>query len=825
VSQARVGLVVVSHSRALASAAVELAREMLAGRASRIEEAAGLDDGTFGTDAVHIAEAMTRADAGAGAVVLMDLGSAVLSAELALDLIDPALRERVVLCAAPLVEGLSVAAVAAATGAGRHEVAAEALAALAGKQSHLGAQPHTAGSLAGDGAVRGTFEVNWPQGLHARPAAVLVQAVRDLGVQVELRNLTLGAAPVPAGSLSRVATLGARQGHLVEVTARGPAARAAVDRILALAATGFGDLAPPGAGPPSPPAEAARPAGPLPAVPGVAVGPAWVVHTPSTGAGPGDEAAGGGQWPRLQAALADAEKEVRRTREHAARVAGESQARIFDAHLLLLDDPDLLDRARSAIDRGSDARSAWAAAVADVEARLAGTPDDYLRARAADVRAVGDQVLQRLGGRPGALPPSPPGPAVLVAPDLTPAQAATLDPDRVVAVVLAGGSPTAHSAILTRALGIPTVVAAGPAVLAVTPGTLLAVDGGTGELVVDPDAGARAAFERRAHALDERRSAARRHSRSAAVTRDGVEVHVGANVSSLDDARRAADAGADLAGLVRTEFLFLDRALPPSVEEQADAYRAIAQAMPGSRIVVRTLDVGGDKRLDYLPAPAEANPFLGVRGIRLALARPQLLADQLLAVVRVAHDHPVDVMFPMVSTLAELLAARRALADAVRAEGRGTPAGMRVGVMVEVPALALKAPALAAHVDFLSIGTNDLTQYALAAERGNEAVAAIADPLDPGVLGLVAAAARARTTVAVCGELAADERATGLLLGLGVRELSVVPAAVAQLKQAVRDVDLSQAEELAQAALAAPDAGGVRALLGDPGEYRARSGS
>ena len=288
---------------------------------------------------------------------------------------------------------------------------------------------------------------------------------------------------------------------------------------------------------------------------------------------------------------------------------------------------------------------------------------------------------------------------------------------------------------------------------------------------------------------------------------------MGANLASVDDARAAATAGADLAGLVRTELVFLDRTTPPSVDEQAGTYRALADALPGRRIVVRTLDVGGDKPLPYLPMPPEANPFLGIRGLRLSLQRPGLLLDQLRAIVRVARERPLDVMFPMVTTVGELLAARRVLDDAVRAEGGSVPAGLRVGIMVEVPATALKAAAFAPHVDFFSIGTNDLTQYALAAERGNDAVAAIGDPLDPGLLALVAATARSDVPVAVCGELAADELATALLIGLGVRELSVSPRAVPGVKQAVREVDTAVAEKLAAAALAATDAAAVRALL------------
>jgi phosphocarrier protein FPr len=305
-----------------------------------------------------------------------------------------------------------------------------------------------------------------------------------------------------------------------------------------------------------------------------------------------------------------------------------------------------------------------------------------------------------------------------------------------------------------------------------------------------------------------------------ATTVDGVAVAVAANVGSLADAEQAAGAGADGAGLVRTEFLFLHRAAAPDVDEQEAAYRAIVAALAGRRVTIRTLDVGGDKPLLYLPVAGEANPFLGVRGIRLSLARPDLLRDQLVAICRVAADAPVDLMFPMVSTVDEVVAARAVLDEAVAAAGGRLPDGLRVGIMVEVPAAALNVRAFLPYVDFLSIGTNDLTQYTLAAERGNDAVARLADPLDPAVLRLVegvcASAAPAGVDVAVCGEVAADETVTGLLVGLGVRELSVAPAAVPMVKQAVRRVDAAAAGLLAGRALEATTAAGVRALLASP---------
>ena len=819
-----VGIVVVSHSRLLARAAVALAEEMLHGGQVRIVVAAGLDDTTFGTDATQIHDAVVAADQGDGVVVLMDLGSAVLSAELALDLLDDAQRGRVVLCPAPLVEGLVVAAVSAATGAGRDEVAAEALAALTGKQEHLAASPPDAPTASPPGGEHTiTFTVTAPHGLHARPAARLVQLVREFDAEVQLRNVTTGSGWVPASSLTRVATLGAREGNAVEAAAGGRQAREALDALTALAARHFDDAplpAPAGEGAAGEPAIVS---GPIPVSAGIGIGPVRRMHAPSrtmvdldVADGTADDPAV--EWQRLQAAVTAARADVGAVRERVAREVGAAEAAIFDAHLAILDDPDLLSETRHRVAEGRAAEPAWAESIRQAAEAFGALSDPYLRARADDVRAVGGQVLGHLRGVPPSADPADGERMVLVAADLTPAAAATLDPQTVAAVVLAEGSPTAHSAILVRARGIPAVVGAGGAILGVAEGTLLAVDGGTGEVAVDPDDDVLQDFRARAEASTRRRGEALRRANDAAVTRDGVQVLVGANLGSLDDARAAAICGADVAGLVRTEFLFLGRSHAPDVDEQEAAYRALAEAMSGARLTLRTLDVGGDKPLEYLPMPAEANPFLGVRGVRLSLARPQLLADQLLAMVRVAHDVPLSVMFPMVSTVEEVALARRALDDAIKQTGLGEPAGLQVGIMVEVPAVALKTATVAPLVDFLSIGTNDLTQYALAAERGNEAVSRLGDPLDPGVLRLVDAVCRGAgdTLVAVCGEVAADERAAALLVGLGVRELSVVPHAVPTVKDAVRRLSATDSAALAAAALEAPSAAAVRALLEGP---------
>ena len=934
------GIVVVSHSRALATAAVALATEMVPGDPVRVAVAAGLDETTFGTDATAILAAVQEVDDGAGVVVLMDLGSAVLSAELALDLLEPEQRERVVLSPAPLVEGLVVAVVTASGGAGPAAVAAEAGAALGAKRAQLGADADTDTDLDTDldtdidtdtdtdtddsngtdthsrqtadrddsnstdtdpgptadnntdadavpaadtdtdtgtdldpdpdprDRATGTFEVVNPHGLHARPAAALVRAARHGDTAVELRNVTTGSGWVPAGSLSRVATLGALRGHTVAVRAHGPDAERAVRQLLDLAADRFGE--PTEAQPArqdrhlsgtehaEPDPRRARRDGPYPAAPGVAFGPAVLAGagtldlaavdaaeaaaetaglqvggqagktateqtgktaTEQTGEAASGPAGGPADARARSAAAARAVRaDLAATREATDRAVGAAEAAIFDAQLLLLDDANLLADVDRRIAAGAGPARAWLLAADRLAAEFAALPDPYLAARAADVRAVADAVARALLGT-AAPEPSTSRPGILVADDLTPAQVAALDPTRVLGIVLAAGSPTGHAAILARARGIPTVVSAGPGVLALTPGTPLGLDGSTGELRIDPTAAERADLERRRSAAAERAGAALAAAAAPAVTGDGVRVLVGANLGSRADAERAARDGADLAGLVRTEFLFLDRPDAPDVDEQVAAYRGLAAALGGRRITLRTLDVGGDKPLLYAPQPAEANPFLGVRGIRFALAQQRLLTEQLLAIVRVAHETPVSVMFPMVSTLDELRDARHLLDAAVAAVGRGTPSGLLVGIMVEVPATALRAAAFAPLVDFLSIGTNDLTQYALAAERGNPALAALADPLDPAVLALVAAVCRAAGTadgplVAVCGELAADEAAVALLIALGVRELSVAPPAVPAIKAAVRRAGSATDPELVARALGAPDPAAVRRLLG-----------
>ena len=411
---------------------------------------------------------------------------------------------------------------------------------------------------------------------------------------------------------------------------------------------------------------------------------------------------------------------------------------------------------------------------------------------------------------------------ILVTADLTPTQAARLDPTTVLGIVTAAGSPLSHGAILARALGIPAVVGAGRDVLTVPDGTTILVDGTEGVVVIDPDPAVNAALPRQG-----RRTTPARPTTFSAPPADrrspptACRIEVVANIASRDDAVEAVRHGADGVGLLRTEFLFLDRPQPPGEDEQLEAYLSIADALRGRRLTVRTLDVGGDKPVPYLPAVTEANPFLGRRGLRLSLQQPDIFKQQLRALVRAGMQHPITVLFPMVTTIDELRAARALLAEAAVEVGCAAgdlPPGFEVGAMAEVPAFALHARAAVPLVDLISIGTNDLTQYTLAAERGNAGVGRARRSTRPRrpVPHLRSRRRGDREArVAVCGELAADPIAAALLIGLGVRELSMTPRAIPAVKDAIRSMSANKTKQLAALALHRDSAASVRALLGD----------
>jgi phosphoenolpyruvate-protein phosphotransferase/dihydroxyacetone kinase phosphotransfer subunit len=821
-----VGIVIVSHSETLATGVRELAAEM-AGPDVKLELAGGLAEaGALGTDAVLVAEAIGRADSGDGVLVLMDLGSAVLSAETALDFLTPEQREHVVLCEAPLVEGAVAAAVAARLGEPLAKVAEEARGGLQGKSAQLGAEEPAApgtGQVPLEPGLTLRLAIRNRLGLHARPAARFVQTAAGFDADVQVTNLTSGRGPASGRSLNGLATLGVRQGHMVLVSAHGPQAAAALAALGDLADRDFDERVP-SPTPPAPPVPAAQSGDEhtlsgLPGAPGIVTGPARHFRPLDPAIPIGSSSDPETEWQRLTRALDQVRAEIADTRKSVEARAGEYSAAIFDAHLLFLDDEALLGPARRAIfEEGKNAAEAWNTAAEAVAADYRGLEDEYLRARAEDLTGVARQVVAAVTGDAAAASLSAPG--IVVAPDLTPADTASLDRKLVLGVATAGGSPTSHSAILARSLGIPAAVGLGEVLLGVPEGTELLLDGDAGVVNVEPSEELTAESKRRASAREQAARSALTAAVEPAVTRDGRRIEVVANIGSPDDVPAAIENGAEGVGLLRTEFLFLERDSMPSEDEQYAVYTRVAKALEGRPLILRTLDVGADKPLPYLPLRPEANPFLGVRGIRLALEQPELLETQLRAVLRTAAEYSLKVMFPMVATLDEYRRAKAALDEARMAFARAglpTPDELEVGVMVEVPAAALAAEQFAPEVDFFSLGTNDLVQYTMAAERGNASVAALADGLNPSVLRLIRMVAEAASShgkwVGVCGELASDPEAVPVLVGLGVAELSANAPAIPAVKQAVRDLDAEEARELAEQALELSSAAEVRALF------------
>lgn len=519
---------------------------------------------------------------------------------------------------------------------------------------------------------------------------------------------------------------------------------------------------------------------------------------------------------RLRAALEQAARELESLAAETAHRAGEEIGAIFEAQALFARDPQLVTRALALIaDERLSADAAFSRAAAGQEAILASLDDDYFRARAADVRDVAVRVDGILRGRAAPRLAVRDGlPAVLVGSDVDASTVALLRPELVAGIALAGGASKGHAAIVARALGVPLVAELGPELLDVPEGTLVAIDGSAGWIVLEPEPTQVTRSLPSTQAVE--------IARDVADVADRLRVRIAANAGSVREVEEAARVGALGVGLLRTELLFLGRGSTPGLAEQRALYRRVRAAIPGHPITFRTLDLGADKRAAYGGPDREANPALGMRGIRLGLAEPELLGTQLRALVEAAAGEPLRVMFPMAATLEELAAAQAVVEEEVAAGERvgiPPPSPLEVGIMVEVPAVALLADAFAARVDFLSVGTNDLAQYTMAADRADPRLAGVAVTLQPAVLRLVGrvvqAGAAARVPVSVCGEAAGDVEVAPILVGLGVETLSMAPASIPSVAALLSGLSLERCRAAAEAALAATSLEEVRAISRD----------
>ncbi|WP_439877876.1 phosphoenolpyruvate--protein phosphotransferase [Pseudomonas prosekii] len=667
-------------------------------------------------------------------------------------------------------------------------------------------------SLSGEGeALRSKpITLSNPNGLHARPAAVFAQAAKRFAASVFLHKQH---ERVNAKSLVAIMTLQTAHRDVVHVSAAGADAEAAIEILSELLINGCGEA---GAGPaplvPSPgEAQSSTVLRGVCASAGSAFGQVVQVAEPAL---PVTELGATPQVERdhLARGLAEALADLQQLRNNAV---GEAQADIFKAHQELLEDPSLLEVAHVLINEGKSAGFAWRAATESTASLFKSLGNALLAERAADLADVGQRVLKRIlrvEDRAMALPDG----AILIAEQLTPSQTAGLDTRKVLGFATVGGGATSHVAILARAAGLPAICGLPPQVLDLADGTQVLLDADKGELHLAPDLAAIEQLQANRQQQQKRQQHELANAALAACTRDGHRIEVTANVASLSETEQALTLGGEGVGLLRSEFLYLDRNHAPSHDEQASTYSAIARALgPTRNLVVRTLDVGGDKPLAYVPMAAESNPFLGMRGIRLCLERPQLLREQFRAILASAGLSRLHIMLPMVTQLSELRVARQLMEE--EALTLGLAELPKLGIMIEVPAAALMADLFAPQVDFFSIGTNDLTQYTLAMDRDHPRLASQADSFHPSVLRLIASTVTAAHAhgkwVGVCGALASETLATPLLLGLGVDELSVSVPLIPAVKAAVREVNRVDCQALAQQVLGLESAEQVREAL------------
>ncbi len=649
-----------------------------------------------------------------------------------------------------------------------------------------------------------------PNGLHARPVAVMAAAAKTYTSQIRIVRNGDGAN---AKSVVAVMSLDVRFNDEVIIEATGPDASQALKHLTGLLREGLGEGTHDEKAAPKQPRTGLDTADKLygiTASPGIAVGKVFQIRHQEIAV---QENASDAHAERrlLDGALDQARAQLSALQNS---MKDQSKAAIFSAHEEILSDPDILVSVDFIIAEKKTAAYAWKTAINSFAKNLASMKNELLAARANDVRDVGNRVLKLLVGETTKGKIILPDNAILIAEDLTPSDVAEIDVGRVKGFCTVAGGSTSHVAILARSFGIPAIAAINPKVLEIADGTQVIIEAQEGFLRLNPSANDIKRIEGEQAELERKKEMDISNSKQMAVTTDGITIEVAANIGTPAESDKAMSLGADGVGLLRSEFLFLERSQAPSEDEQFEIYKKIARSVGPRPLIIRTLDVGGDKPLSYLPIPKEENPFLGERGIRIGLNRPEILRAQLRAILRASSEANVMVMFPMIANTQELIEAKRILdEETMSLKVKSIP----VGIMVEVPSTAILADKFAPMVDFFSVGTNDLTQYALAMDRGNPKMAKLIDGLDPAVLRLidltVKAARKNNKWVGVCGGIAGDAVAVPLLIGLGVTELSVSVPAVPTIKAQVRSLSLSECKELASKALECDSAASVRALV------------
>ncbi len=660
-------------------------------------------------------------------------------------------------------------------------------------------------------------------GLHARPAAQLVKSLENLDCQIVVEPADHSVLPVNARSLTQLLSLGVVHGQKLVFTAQGSQAVKALEVIEQGFLDGLGEPTVPVVDSTSKPQEEQHlektvlTSGIIQGVgaaQGIAVAP-MQLHFNTLGSSIVDDAqhySPTEEIPRLQYAIDAARQQLGKQVE---RLTQEDLVAILSMHRDMLEDPELSDQAEQLMKLGHKAEWSWQQSftkLADIQAAL---PNPLLAQRAADIRDVGERVLQLLTKHDEASS-SAEEPHIWVTDELLPSTLAEMDTALVKGIATAYGGANSHAAILARSLGIPLVVGLGESLLTLETPWMAILDGDKGLLEIAPEALRIQQAKQTAERQKQLEARALASCQQPAITQDQHKIEVAGNIANLAEAEKTVELGGEAVGLLRTEFVFMHYATEPSEAQQQQYYQQIIQALAGRPLVARCLDVGGDKPLPFLPQPKEENPFLGVRGIRLTLQHPHVLETQLSALMAAAGDQPLRIMFPMVTDLAEW---HEIKAIAKRIQAKYSCADLQLGIMIEVPAAALLAERFASEVDFFSIGTNDLSQYTLAMDRGHPKLSARVDPLHPAVLQLIKhtvdGAKQGQAWVGVCGEMAADTAGLALLLGLGVDEVSVSSKAIPRTKLYLRHMSFKDCQQLAERALSLSDADQVRGLAGD----------
>ena len=513
---------------------------------------------------------------------------------------------------------------------------------------------------------------------------------------------------------------------------------------------------------------------------------------------------------RFDKAVEQATAEITQIRSIAEKSLGEEEAQVFDAHLMFLSDPEFTGQVREKVSSEGINAEAALGDVSDMFIQMFSAMEDnaYMQERAADVKDVSTRILAALLGVKLPSPATISEEVVIVAHDLTPSDTAQLNKQFVKAFVTNIGGRTSHSAIMARSLEIPAIVGTNSIVSQVKDGDLVIVDAMEGHIIVDPTEEQVKEYEEKAQAFEEQKAELAKLVDSPSETKDGHAVELAANIGTPKDVTAVLENGAEAIGLYRTEFLYMDSSDFPTEDEQYDAYREVLEAMDGKAVVVRTMDIGGDKELPYLELPEEMNPFLGYRAIRISLDKKDMFKTQIRALLRASVHGKLRIMFPMIATLQEFREAKAFLLEVkeeLLSEGVEVSEDIQIGIMVEIPAAAMLADQFAKEVDFFSIGTNDLIQYSMAADRMNERVSYLYQPYNPSILRLIknvidASHAEGKWT-GMCGEMAGDQTAVPLLLGLGLDEFSMSASSVLKTRSLVRRLNLTDMQALAEKAI------------------------